>query len=129
MREVEVLGNLFDALANHRSLDNVFRAHSGASRGRSSAQSCVNSKRHVCCQVSRDLRPRREYLSDFETAFEVDDFDSFHRILVHGCGLVLVLGHHGSDLGNAGALNVADFSSVQGCDIARATSNGSLLSC
>lgn len=75
--EVEILGDLLDALADHGGLDDIFWPHRDTTRdcGRTS---CTCTEGKVCGKVGRDLRPRSEYLPDFETSFELDNFNRFH---------------------------------------------------
>jgi len=75
-RKIEVLRYLFDSMANHSGLDNIFRPHCRTT-WYSRRPSGTWAKWHVYNEVCRDLRARREYLPDFEWAFHVDYLDSF----------------------------------------------------
>ena len=72
---IEILWNLFDALANHRSLDDVFRSHSASGQGCSTRPIATES---VIDLVGWNLRTRSEYLPDLEGALELNDLDRFH---------------------------------------------------
>ena len=69
--KIEVFGNLLDALANHGCLDDILSTH-----GATSCDCCPSGSGHfewTVSQVSRDLRSRSEYLSDFEGPLQLDD--------------------------------------------------------
>jgi hypothetical protein len=124
-REVEVLRDLLDALADHGSLDDIFCSNHGSSwYSRSSSGTCA--ERDIKDEVSGDLGARRENLPDFEWAFKLDCFNGFHRIYVLGCVLVPNFGHDSSDFVNACSVDFSHFPTVKSRNISTATTYGSL---
>ena len=72
---IEVLGDLLNALADHRSLDDVLRPHPTSGHGRSARP--IGTERGIDL-VGWDLRARSEYLPDLEGALELYHLDYLH---------------------------------------------------
>ena len=120
--EIKVLGYLLDALPSYCSLDEIFCSHRG--RPGSYASGC-----HILVvKICGDLRSRCENLPDFKASFQLNYFNSFHRvsniflrcIFSHHCGLNFVRGLISRD---HVAHHFVIITIVQGYHIAASTAN------
>ena len=72
---IEVFWNLLNALANHCSLNDVFRPHTASRHGSSTRPIATESMVDL---VSWDLRARSKYLPDLKGALKLNDLDRLH---------------------------------------------------
>ena len=112
---IEILWNLLNALTNHSCRNYILCAHCTSRHDRCS---CIGATKRILNQVCWNLRPRSKDFPDFECSFQLDDFDSFHWILVVGCGRLGIFSHDSCNFGYLSACNVAYFATVKRCYIA-----------